>query len=165
MIRDVRPDDAVYLAAIYRPYVLQTAITFEITPPDETEFAGRIAACRYPYLVLEEEGEILGYAYASPLKTREAYRVSAELSIYLKPEAKGKGYGRLLYGELEAGLKKQGVTNLYAIVTYCEPENEYLTHDSVKFHIAMGFEKVGHLHECGEKFGRRFDTLYFEKKI
>ena len=102
-LRPVREADAPALAAIYAPYVRETAITFEYEPPDAAEFRRRIAAIapKYPYLVAERDGEVLGYAYTSPLRTRAAYGWTAETSIYLRRDLRGNGLGQRFYHALE----------------------------------------------------------------
>ena len=167
VIRSASPEDAPRLLEIYTWYVLNTAITFEITVPTEEEFAARIRkiSARYPYLVLEEEGRIAGYAYAGAFKEREAYDASCELSIYLEKDAQKKGYGRLLYGELERQLAGRGMTNLYACISWPDKEDEYLDRNSVQFHEHLGFRLVGKFRGCGRKFGRRYSMVWMEKII
>lgn len=102
-LRPVREADAPALAAIYAPYVRETAITFEYEPPDAAEFRRRIAAIapKYPYLVAERDGQVLGYAYTGPLRTRAAYGWTAETSIYLRRDLRGNGLGQRFYRALE----------------------------------------------------------------
>lgn len=165
IIREATSADAARLAEIYAYYVLNTAITFEIDAPDEKEFARRIKKTeeKYPYIVCGEEGRVLGYAYASPLKGRAAYYPSVELSVYIDKDVRGKGIGKALYAELEKRLKKQNITNLYACITYADSPDEYLTDASVKFHLRMGFKEVGEFHNCAEKFGNRYGVKWLEK--
>lgn len=167
MIRTAVPEDAQAILSIYAPYIRSTAITFEYDVPTVAEFTRRIETTlqRYPYLVAEEGSRILGYAYAGPLKGRAAYDWSCELSIYLAPEAKGRGLGRALYGALEGRLKEMGITNLYACIAYPKEEDEYLTKNSVDFHRHLGFAPIGHFHDCGYKFGRWYDMVWMEKLI
>ena len=166
-LRIATPADAQALLDIYAPYVRTTAISFEYEPPTREEFAHRIAdvLTAFPYLAAEEDGHILGYAYAHPYGVRKAYSWSVELSIYLAPEARGQGIGRRLYEAMEALLKAQNVTNLYALVAGVDEEDGHLTHDSVKFHTAMGYTQVGKLTNAGYKFGRWYHMLTFEKHI
>ena len=120
---------------------------------------------KYPYLVLEEDGIIQGYAYAGVFKDRAAYDYSCEMTIYLDKDAKGKGYGRRLYEALEQELKSRGFRNLYACIGDPIEEDEYLTRDSERFHAHLGYTKVGTFHKCGYKFGRWYNMIWMEKII
>ena len=166
-IRDATPDDAEVLAAIYAPYVSDTAVSFEFVPPTAAEFAERIEHVlqRYPFLVAERDGSIVGYAYAGPFKTRDAYAASAELSVYVDDVHHGEGIGRALYAALEHELASRGVTNLYACIAYPQVEDEYLTYASVRFHEHMGFEIAGRFHGCARKFDRLYDMVWMEKIV
>lgn len=166
-IRTATPDDAEAIAEIYAPYVKDTAISFEYEPPSAEEFKSRIKSIteEYPYLTAVNGNEIVGFAYANKFHTRAAFMHSAELSIYLRKDMRGKGIGKVLYRELERQLKEKGVLNLYACVAYSENEDEYISHDSVIFHEFMGFKTVGKCNKCGTKFGRWYDMLYMEKFI
>ena len=119
-IRVANLSDAEVLRNIYAPYVEETAITFEYEVPTIEEFTRRVKKVleRYPYLVAVSENEIVGYAYASPLKERKAYDWAVELSIYVKQDCRGKGVGRKLYNKLEEILKQQNILNLYACIAY-----------------------------------------------
>ena len=165
--RTAAPADAKALLAIYTPYVEQTAITFEYDVPTLEEFTSRIQTTlrKFPYIIAEEDNEILGYAYASPFKERAAYGWSVETSIYVKQNQRQKGIGRLLYDRLEEILKKQGVLNVNACIGYPQIEDEYLTQDSVRFHEKLGYSMVGTFHKCGYKFGRWYDMVWMEKFI
>lgn len=166
-IRTARIEDAPALAAIYAPYVEKTAITFEYTPPAQEEFASRIRHTleRYPYLVAESEEGILGYAYAGAFHSRAAYDWAAEVSIYIRMDARRAGIGRQLYTALEAALKKQGILNANACIAYPEKEDAYLTKDSVRFHEKLGYRLVGQFHQCGYKFGRWYHMVWMEKLL
>ncbi len=159
--------DAPVLAEIYAPYVRETAISFEYEPPSHEEFAGRIREVleKYPYLAAVRGEEILGYAYAHPYGVRKAYSWSAELSVYIRRDCRGLGIGRKLYEAMEVLLKAQNITNLYVLVAGVDVEDAYLTHDSQKFHLAMGYEYVGKLHKAGYKFGHWYDMITMEKII
>ena len=128
-IRVATPQDAGALLAIYAPYVTDTAITFEYEVPSLTEFRERIRHTleRYPYLVMEQDGEILGYAYAGPFKERAAYDWAVETTIYVKQGMKKQGIGRKLYQALEDILIRQNILNLNACIGYPTVEDEYLT--------------------------------------
>ena len=166
-LRLVTAADAASLAAIYAPYVRETAISFEYEPPTVEEFTRRIEEVleKFPYLAAVSDGEIVGYAYAHPYGVRKAYSHSVELSVYIRRDCRGLGAGRRLYEAMEVLLKAQNVTNLYALVAGVDIEDEYLTHDSQKFHAAMGYVQVGKLHKAGYKFGRWYDMITVEKII
>ena len=167
MIRSATERDAERLLEIYGYYVEHTAISFEYDIPGLEEFRGRIANTlrKYPYLVLEEDGVVVGYAYAGVFKGRAAYDHCCEMTIYLDHDAKGKGYGRTLYNALEEELRKIGIINLYACIGDPIQEDEYLTKDSEHFHQHMGYTKVGEFHKCGYKFGRWYNMIWMEKII
>lgn len=166
-LRLVTAADAATLAAIYAPYVRETAISFEYEPPTVEEFTRRIEEVleKFPYLAAVSGGEIVGYAYAHPYGVRKAYSHSVELSVYVRRDCRGLGAGRKLYEAMEVLLKAQNVTNLYALVAGVDEEDEYLTHDSQKFHAKMGYVQVGKLHKAGYKFGRWYDMITVEKII
>lgn len=166
-IRPAVPADAPALLAIYAPYVAQTAITFEYDIPTETEFACRIADTlkKYPYLVAEQDGVPVGYAYAGKFHDRAAYDWSVETSIYVGMEYRRMAVGRKLYEELERILKQQGILNVNACIAYPRQEDEHLTMDSVHFHERLGYRMVGCFHDSGYKFGRWYDMVWMEKLI
>ena len=166
-IRSARPDDAARLAEIYGYYVENTAVTYEYVTPSIPEFRARVekTLLRYPYLVVEAAGVILGYAYAGPLVARAAADWSCEVSIYLDRGAHGRGLGRMLYAALEEALSRMGIRNLYAVIAWPETPDEYLTTNSADFHAHLGFREAGHLHRCGSKFGRWYDLIWMEKVI
>lgn len=167
-IRDVKPADAQELLDIYNYYVLNTAVTFEITPPTPEEFGQRIATITetHPYIVAEEDGRIVGYSYAHPFVGREAYAHSCETTIYVRNSEHGHGTGRQLYEELEKRLKAQGIINLYACIADPEGEpDEHLSADSPDFHTHMGYVTVGTFRKCGRKFGRWYTMIWMEKII
>ena len=167
IIREVREEDAARLAEIYAPYVRNTAISFEYEPPTSAEFVRRIRLIKekYPYLVCEKDGVIVGYVYLSAYSSREAYAWTATTSIYIDTDCRRQGIGSLLYRELEAKAREKGIVNLLAGVAYCEAEDEYLTHDSYKFHLQKGYEKVAHMKAVGKKFGRWYDLLWQQKRL
>ena len=160
-VREASIEDAAELLEIYRPYVEHTDVSFEYVTPSVQEFAGRIAHTleRYPYLVAQnDEGEILGYAYASAFKSREAYDWSVELSIYVKDNMHRQGVGRQLYEELEKILYRQNICNLCACIAYPYPDSE-------KFHEKMGYKTVAHFHKSGFKAGKWVDMIWMEKAL
>lgn len=166
-IRPASPEDAADLLEIYCYYVEKTAITFEWETPSLDEFRGRIEKTleRYPYLVAEEEGKILGYAYAGPYYGRKAYDWSVEVTVYLARNARHKGLGRKLYMALEDALHKMHVLNAYACIAYPRVEDETLTRNSADFHARMGYRLIGTFRDCGYKFGRWYDMIWMEKML
>ena len=166
-IRSALVKDAEELLNIYAYYVENTAITFEYDVPALEEFTQRIENTlkKYPYLVVEKDREILGYAYAGVFKDRAAYDWSAETTIYLKHDAVKCRFGRILYETLEKEMKERGFLNLYACIGYPIDDDEYLTKNSAEFHAHLGFETVGEFHKCGYKFGRWYNMIWMEKII
>lgn len=166
-IRVATPQDAEALLAVYAPYVTDTAITFEYEVPSLTEFRERIRHTleRYPYLVMEQDGEILGYAYAGPFKERAAYDWAVETTIYVKQGMKKQGIGRKLYQALEDTLIRQNILNLNACIGYPTVEDEYLTRNSMEFHQHLGYRLVGQFYQCGYKFERWYDMVWMEKLV
>ena len=166
-IRNARIADARRILAIYDFYVKNTAITFEYDTPSLDEFKERMkkTMLRYPYLVIEEDGVIQGYAYAGAFVGRAAYDWSCELTVYLDHTRHKCGLGRKIYEALEDALRKMGVLNLYACIGYPEEDDEYLTKNSADFHAHLGFTKVGEFHKCGYKFGRWYHMIWMEKTI
>ena len=166
-IREANISDAKAIQTIYAPYVEQTAVTFEYNVPTVEEFCKRITTImqKYPWIVAENEGKIVGYAYANAFKERDAYQWAVETSIYVDSNMKRLGIGRLLHDALEQRLKVQGILNMNACISFIETEDEYLSHDSIRFHQQLGYEKVAHFHQCGKKFGRWYDMIWMEKLI
>ena len=159
-VRDATSDDAAACAAIYAPYVTDTAITFEYDPPSAAEMARRIAAAQggHAWLVLEDDGRVVGYAYAGPFKERAAYRWSAEVSVYLEPGRRRTGSGRLLYEALFARLAERGFRTLVAVMTLPN-------HASEGLHRALGFEPVGTFRRVGWKHGQWRDVAWAQRGI
>lgn len=166
-IRMANPADAQALLNIYAPYVINTAITFEYDVPSVEEFASRIAHTleKYPYLIVEEGGNILGYAYASPFHDRPAYDWAVETSIYVDQNIKHRGIGRKLHDALESTLREQGILNMNACIAYPPEEDEHLDKNSVEFHAHMGYRLVGEFYKCGYKFNRWYNMVWMEKLI
>lgn len=159
-IRKAALQDVPRILEIYAPYVENTAISFEYTVPTLEAFTQRFLGIteRFPWLVWEEDGEVLGYAYGSLPFERAAYQWSAECSIYLCPEAWGRGIGKQLYAALEELLRRQGYRKVYAIITTAnEP--------SVAFHRAVGFRHTATMPDCGYKFGKWYGTVWMEKDL
>ncbi len=159
-IRMATVADVPQILEIYGPYVKNTAISFEYTVPTLEEFTGRFLSitARFPWLVWEEAGRILGYAYGSLPFERAAYQWCAEASIYLHPEAHRKGIGKQLYAALEVYLQAQGYHKVYAIITTA---NEA----SVAFHKAVGYRHTATMPHCGYKFGSWYGTVWMEKDL
>ena len=166
-IRMATLKDAQELLEIYRPYVEESAVSFEYTLPSIEEFGERMEKIltKFPYLVAEQEGMLVGYAYASAFHSRAAYEWCVETTIYLRQGWSGKGLGKCLYQELERILKMQNIKNLNACIAYKEEEDEYLTHQSRDFHEHMGYRLVGEFRDCGYKFGRWYSMIWMEKMI
>ena len=167
VIRDARPDDAERLVHIYEHYVLNTAVSFEYAVPTVDEFKKRIenTLAKYPYLVCLKDDVIVGYVYAGSYSSREAYAWTVTTSIYVDKDCRRLGIGSFLYAELEKRLKTQGIINLLAGIAYSDKEDEYLTHDSCKFHKKEGYYEVAHMDAVGRKFDRWYDLIWMQKKI
>ncbi len=147
-VRVARLDDAAAVAAVYAPYVRETAISFETEPPDASEIRRRMAAGlpAYPWLVCEQEGGVVGYAHASPHRDRAAYAWSADVTVYLRQGLQRRGLGRALYCPLLELLRRQGFTRAYGGIA--------LPNDaSVALHEAMGFAPIGVYRSVGYKLG------------
>ena len=159
-IRTATPADAPQLLHIYAPYVENTSITFEYEIPSVENFSERVRHTleKYPYLVAEENGVILGYAYASAFKQRAAYDWSVETSIYIREDAGRKGIGTALYKALEKALALQNICNLCACIAYPNPA-------SVSFHESFGYKTVAHFHSSGFKQNAWSDMIWMEKEL
>ena len=159
-IREAAESDAAALLDIYAPYIRDTAITFEYDVPTAEEFVARIADIlkTHPYLVCEQDGKPVGYAYAHRIRERAAYDWAAELSIYLAPEAQGQGVGTALYQCLTDLLVLQQMRVLYGCVTLPNGKSQ-------KLHEKLGFSLVGVWHGSGWKRNGWHDVGWFEKRI
>ena len=166
-VRNATLKDSKRILEIYDYYVKNTAITFEYETPSLAEFENRMkkTMSKYPYLVIEQDGVIQGYAYAGSFVGRAAYDWSCEMTIYLDYNAQKGGMGRRLYEALELELKNMGILNLYACIGYPEENDEYLTTNSADFHGHLGYRKVGEFRKCGYKFGRWYHMIWMEKII
>ncbi len=161
-IRPSTDADLPAITAIYSHHVLHGTGTFETAPPTEIDMASRradVLAKGLPWLVAEQDGLVLGYAYCQWFKPRPAYRFSAEDSIYLHPDAAGKGLGKLLLAELTRQAEATGVRKLIAVIG--DSNND----GSVGVHRALGFAPVGTLKSCGWKFGKWLDVVLMEKAL
>ncbi|MBQ0709164.1 MULTISPECIES: GNAT family N-acetyltransferase [unclassified Ochrobactrum] len=160
VIRDFSPTDIEAITAIYADAVLTGAGSYEIEPPTVEEIAKRFASFveqGFPVLIAEEEGQILGYAYASYFRLRPAYRWLAEDSIYIAPNAKGKGIGKLLLRELIERISALGFRQLLAVIG----DGEHNI-GSVRLHESLGFTRCGRIEGSGFKHGRWLDTVLMQ---
>ena len=155
-IRPVHRDDAAAIAAIYRPIVETTAISFETVAPTEQEIERRIKAitARYPWLVAEEDGKAIGYVYAGSHHERAAYRWSVDTTVYLAEASRGKGLGKRLCTELLGILRSLGYVSAYAGVTLPNV-------GSVALHESLGFTPIGSFRNAGYKFDRWHHVGYW----
>ena len=166
-IRPAEERDIPAMLAVYAPYVEETAVSFEYAVPSPEEFRARLARVQgfYPWLAAEQEGRVLGYAYASRFHPRAAYDWSVEVSIYLGRQERGRGLGRQLYEALEAMLRAQNVLSAYACIAHTETPDEYLDHASIRFHERMGYRLTGTFPNCGYKFERWYGMVWMEKRL
>ncbi|WP_407856169.1 N-acetyltransferase family protein (plasmid) [Enterococcus sp. 22-H-5-01] len=157
-IREATTADAQELVKIYAPYVKETTITFDYEVPSEKEFSQRILEIqeKYPYFVAEENGGILGYAYAHAYKDRAAYDWAVEVSVYVNQNKRGHGAGKRLYQALEQALDKQNVAILTACIT---GGND----GSIHFHEQLGYQQVARFPKIGYKFDQWHDVLWLQK--
>lgn len=162
LIRPSRDEDIDAITRIYGHHVLHGTGTFETTPPSASDMASRradVLSKGLPWLVIEEDGELLGYAYGNWFKPRPAYRFSVEDSIYMAPQAAGRGLGRALLAELLATLERAGVRKVMAVI------GDSNNAGSVGIHRALGFEHVGVVPSCGWKFDRWLDIVLMQRSI
>jgi phosphinothricin acetyltransferase len=161
-IRPSRDSDLPAVTAIYAHHVLHGTGTFETTPPTEAEMAARradVLGKGLPYLVMEDAGRIVGYAYCQWFKPRPAYRFSAEDSIYMHPDAAGRGLGKVLLAELVKQAQAAGVRKLIAVI------GDSANAGSIGVHQALGFEPAGTIRNCGWKFDRWLDIVIMDKPV
>ncbi len=162
MIRPSRDEDIAAITAIYRHHVLHGTGTFEIDPPTEADMAARradVLAKGLPYLVVEDAGQVLGFAYCNWFKPRPAYRFSAEDSIYMAADAHHKGLGKALLAELCAQAERAGVRKFLAVI------GDSANAGSIGVHRSVGFGHVGTVKSCGWKFARWLDVVMMEKTL
>ncbi len=169
-IEKVTTEDARELLDIYTPYVTDTAITFEYEVPSVIEFEERIRniSAKFPYIkAVDDNGAILGYAYASTFKGRSAYDWSVETTVYVRKDCKHNGIGSRLYEVLEKSLAKMGILNANACIAYLKEgaTDEHLTNDSKYFHEKHGYKLVGTFHDSGFKFNTWYDMIWMEKYL
>ena len=159
-IRDARPSDAAALLAIYAPVVRDSAVSFEYEPPTEAEFAGRIERVMAldPWLVLERDGAIAGYAYATDFRGRAAYAATRETTVYVHPDHRRGGVAQALMEALLDEITRRGARLAIAVITL---PNE----PSVALHEALGFRYVGTLHDVGRSFDTWHDEGFWELRL
>ena len=147
--------------------MIKTAITFEYEVPTLEEFRGRIhhTLQKYPYLVAEQNGKILGYAYVGPFHDRAAYDWAVETSIYVDENLRHSGVGGRLNRALEAVCGAMGILNMEACIGVPQVEDEHLTRNSEEYHAHIGYRLVGEFDKCGYKFGRWYNMVWMEKMI
>jgi L-amino acid N-acyltransferase YncA len=162
LIRPSRDEDLEAITRIYGHHVLHGTGTFETTPPTQAEMTARradVLGKGLPWLVAEEGGQVLGYAYGNWFKPRPAYRFSVEDSIYMDPSAHRRGLGRALLAELLAALERAGTRKVMAVI------GDSANTGSIGVHKALGFEPVGVVQSCGWKFDRWLDIVLMQKTL
>jgi len=160
VIRLATPNDASACADIYRPFVVETCISFELAPPDTDEMARRISTAlqAHAWLVAEDITGIRGYAYASSHRARSAYATSSDVTVYVRPDSSRMGLGRELYTNLFERLRARGTHAVFAGIA--------LPNDaSIGLHTAMGFEPVGVYREVGWKLGAWRDVGWWQRRL
>ena len=158
MIRQVREQDAVDIAAIYAHHVLHGTASYDMQPPsadDMLEKIRRVLGAGWPFIVAEQDGRVVGYAYATQFRDRAAYAWTCENSIYVHPDRQGRGIGKALLGELCRNAEQFGFRQMIAVIGGAEPA-------SIALHEACGFEEVGRLRSAGWKHGRWLDNVYMQ---
>jgi len=158
-VRPATSADITAIAAIYRPSVLTGTASFELEPPDEAEMLRRFKAITdagNPYFVAEIDGRVAGYAYAGPYRTRPGYRYTVENSVYVAPDAQGKGVGRVLLAAVVEACTAKGYRLMVAII------GDSANFASITLHRRLGFRYCGTIHSVGYKFGRWLDSVVME---
>ncbi|MFZ1104713.1 MAG: N-acetyltransferase family protein [Hyphomicrobiaceae bacterium] len=158
-LRAATAADIAAIAAIYRPAVLSGTASFELEPPDEAEMLRRFMAITdagYPYFVAETDGRVAGYAYAGAYRARPAYRFTVENSVYIAPEAQGRGVGALLLKALIEAATAKGFRLMVAVI------GDSRNYASISLHRSAGFTFCGTIHSVGYKFGRWLDSVIME---
>jgi len=161
-LRSATTADLAQITAIYAHHVLHGLASFEVEPPDETEMRRRfdaIASGGFPWFVAEVDGRVLGYAYAGPYRTRPAYRYSVEDSIYVAPDAVGRGLGKRLLLSLIEACERRGFRQMLAVI------GDSANAASIELHRTCGFSQVGLLPSIGFKFGRWVDSVLMQRGL
>lgn len=160
VITDISAADEKACAEIYNHYINNTVVTLEETPLSLAEFSARVKRIKteYPYIVAKRGDEVLGYAYLDKFNPRSAYRITADLSIYVDKNHRGEHIGSMLYTEIEKRAKEMKFENIVSLVT---GENE----SSIAFHLSRGFTMSGKLEKVAFKFGRYQDLIYLIKAL
>jgi L-amino acid N-acyltransferase YncA len=159
LLRPARPADIAAITAIYRPAVLTGTASFELESPTEEEMLRRyrvVTDAGNPYVVAERDGRIIGYAYASAYRARPGYRFTVENSVYVSPEAQGKGVGRALLAEVIAAATAKGYRLMVAVI------GDSANFASIALHRRAGFRFCGTIHSVGYKLGRWLDSVIME---
>lgn len=162
MIRDAKPEDVVALTRIYGHAVLHGTGTFEIVPPDVSEMLARyldIVGRGLPFLVEDQAGDVLGFAYASPYRPRAGYARTVEESVYIDPDHVGEGIGKGLVGEVIERCAALGMTQMIAVI------GDSANAASIALHSSLGFTHAGALTEVGYKFDRWIDTVFMQRRL
>jgi L-amino acid N-acyltransferase YncA len=162
-IRPATPADIPAITRIYAEAVINGTASFELEAPDAAEMARRMKAlteAEYPYLAAESDGRLAGYAYAGAYRARPAYRLAVEDSVYVAPEAQGRGVGRALLAALIAASEQRGYRQMLAVIGDSRKQAA-----SIGLHAALGFRQVGLLPDVGFKHGRWLDTLLMQREL
>ena len=163
IVRQASPMDAAAVAAIYGHHVLNGVGTFEEVPPDPNEIMFRMAGVQkhgLPYLVAETDAEgVIGFAYAGPFRPRAAYRFTVEDSVYIAPQAMGKGVGKALVGQVITECEALGLRQMIAVIGGSDNAG------SIGLHRSLGFEPSGAGHAVGYKFGRWVDIVWMQRAL
>ena len=161
-LRDAVPGDLPAITAIYAHHVLHGTGTFEESPPDGAEMARRVAAVQdkgWPWLVAEENGQVLGFAYLAQFRPRSAYRHAGEDSVYVRDDIRGQGVGKALVAALLRRGEECGFRQVFAVIG--DSENV----GSIGLHVSLGFRQVGVMRSAGAKFGRWLDVVTMQRAI
>ncbi|MHA1559319.1 MAG: GNAT family N-acetyltransferase, partial [Alphaproteobacteria bacterium] len=160
--RPATVDDVPAVAAIYAEAVVNGTGSFELEAPSETEMAGRLRKGReagHPWLVAEDDGVVVGFAYAGPYRERRGYRHTIQDAIYMAPTARGRGVGRALLTALIDEAERVGFRQMIAII------GDSANRASIQLHAALGFMPIGVVHDVGRKHGRWLDTVMMQLSL